>query len=68
MKELSIVITDTKTGKTREEKFTVSDDALYETAAILAFKNARTATDAEKGGMEIAKALAGTRKKEDKKS
>lgn len=68
MKELSIVITDTDTGKTRNEKLVVSNDALFEAAATLAFKNAKTVTDAEKGGMEIAIALAGTRNKEDKKS
>lgn len=68
MKELTIVITDTETGETRKEEFVVSDDTLPEAAATLTLKNAYTATDAQRGGMELARALGGTRKKEDKKS
>lgn len=63
MKELKIIIKDQEKGTERIEEIEVSDDTLAEAATVLALKNAYTRTEAEKGGMEIARALGGTRQK-----
>lgn len=57
MKELSITIRDEVTGETKKEEFVVSDDTLPEVVTTLTIKNINNATNAERGGLKIAKAL-----------